>query len=105
MVLALPRGKLTLKERVFIKRSNLVLRGAGLGQTVLYIPKSEHVSALSGVDGVRRLAAQVFCPGAAEGSPAQRSAFCSTSAVGRHAGMVGSRGADAAHRAALIVQV
>ncbi|KAL4435948.1 hypothetical protein ABPG77_000710 [Micractinium sp. CCAP 211/92] len=46
VVLALPRGKLTLKERVFIKRSNLVLRGAGLGQTVLYIPKS-----LTGVYG------------------------------------------------------
>ncbi|KAL4458833.1 hypothetical protein ABPG75_013698 [Micractinium tetrahymenae] len=46
VVLALPRGRLTLKERVFITRSNLVLRGAGLGQTVLYVPKS-----LTGVYG------------------------------------------------------
>lgn len=95
VVLALPRGKLTLKERLVIKRSNLVLRGAGPGQTVLYIPKSERRWAA--------LATQVVC-GAARCAGAlldRRGArLCSARGaaarvLGRHAqaGMPGATGA------------
>jgi hypothetical protein len=41
IVLEIPPGAYTLTERLWIKRSRLVLRGAGAGKTVFYIPKSE----------------------------------------------------------------
>jgi hypothetical protein len=41
IVLLVPAGRYTLTERLWIKRSRLVLRGAGSAKTVLYIPKSE----------------------------------------------------------------
>ncbi|KAI3429364.1 hypothetical protein D9Q98_005459 [Chlorella vulgaris] len=40
IVLFVPAGRYTLTERLWIKRSRLVLRGAGSANTVLYIPKS-----------------------------------------------------------------
>lgn len=39
-VLYIPAGTYTLTERLWIKKSNIVIRGAGAGQTVLDIPKS-----------------------------------------------------------------
>lgn len=62
-MLALPKGKLTLKERVFIKRSNLVLRGAGLGQTVLYVPKSEPSMPAPGSEQHLAYEPRLACPG------------------------------------------
>jgi len=41
IVLALPAGQLVLTEPLYIKRSKLVLRGAGMKATVLKVPKSE----------------------------------------------------------------
>ncbi|EFN59950.1 hypothetical protein CHLNCDRAFT_133034 [Chlorella variabilis] len=40
IVLSIPPGTYTLTERLFIRRSRVVLRGAGAGKTTLYIPKS-----------------------------------------------------------------
>lgn len=40
-MLYIPAGTYTLTERLWIKKSNIVIRGAGAGQTVLDIPKSE----------------------------------------------------------------
>ncbi|PRW05792.1 cytosolic phosphoglucose isomerase isoform A [Chlorella sorokiniana] len=40
LVLTIPAGKFVLTEKLLIKRSRLVLRGAGMGATVLQIPKS-----------------------------------------------------------------
>ncbi|KAL4418954.1 hypothetical protein ABPG77_001776 [Micractinium sp. CCAP 211/92] len=39
-VLYIPAGTYTLTARLWIKKSNIVIRGAGAGQTILYIPKS-----------------------------------------------------------------
>lgn len=41
LVLAIPPGIYTLTEKLVIKRSRFVLRGAGMGSTVLAVPKSE----------------------------------------------------------------
>ena len=41
LVLTIPAGKYVLTEKLLIKRSRLVLRGAGMGATVLQVPKSE----------------------------------------------------------------
>ena len=41
LVLTIPAGKYVLTEKLVIKRSRLVLRGAGMGATVLQVPKSE----------------------------------------------------------------
>lgn len=51
LVLAIPPGVYALTERLLIKRSRLVLRGAGMGRTVLAVPKSE----LRGLAHPRRL--------------------------------------------------
>ncbi len=40
-MLYIPAGTYTLTARLWIKKSNIVIRGAGAGQTILYIPKSE----------------------------------------------------------------
>lgn len=40
-MLTIPAGAYTLTEKLVIKRSRLVLRGAGMGATVLQVPKSE----------------------------------------------------------------
>ncbi|KAL4448197.1 hypothetical protein ABPG75_005416 [Micractinium tetrahymenae] len=40
IVLYIPAGTYTLTERLWIKKSNIVIRGAGAGQTILSIPKS-----------------------------------------------------------------
>lgn len=39
-MLYIPAGTYTLTERLWIKKSNIVIRGAGAGQTTLSIPKS-----------------------------------------------------------------
>lgn len=39
-VISVPAGKFILTERVYLKKSHVVLRGAGVGKTVLYMPKS-----------------------------------------------------------------
>lgn len=40
-VLYIPPGRYTLTDVLYIRRSRLVLRGAGRTKTTLYIPKSE----------------------------------------------------------------
>lgn len=40
-MLGLPAGTLTLTKPLAIRRSKLVIRGAGAGKTVLSVPKSE----------------------------------------------------------------
>ena len=40
-MLSIPAGRYTLTKHLTIKRSRLVLRGAGSGKTTLNVPKSE----------------------------------------------------------------
>ena len=40
-MLSIPAGRYTLTKHLAIKRSRLVLRGAGSGKTILNVPKSE----------------------------------------------------------------
>lgn len=40
-MLLIPKGTYTLTTKLTIKNSRVVLRGAGSGKTILYIPKSE----------------------------------------------------------------
>lgn len=39
-VISVPAGKFILSQRLEIKKPNLVLRGAGMGKTILYFPKA-----------------------------------------------------------------
>lgn len=47
-MLYIPAGTYTLTARLWIKKSNIVIRGAGAGQTILYIPKSERAGTHAG---------------------------------------------------------
>lgn len=42
-MLTIPAGAYTLSEKLVIKRSRTVLRGAGMGATVLQVPQSERL--------------------------------------------------------------
>lgn len=53
-VLYIPPGQYTLTDVLYIRRSRLVLRGAGRTKTTLYIPKSEPGTSTAAGQGTRR---------------------------------------------------